>query len=196
MKVTYIYADNKRETNCSLHNCIRPAEALNRSGKHEAKIMHINEFNSNNTQVQQFCNEADILVIERNFFGDALAAIMFWRARNKPMVAIFDDAYHIITKDNPAYTFWHDSQLKSSPDTVSTRINHLLNASKSEDKLWANVPSEKRNEAIGKIADILSDTIPEQDAIRKLAIPAMHQFKFVLKLVRGIQVPSKMLAKD
>lgn len=196
MKVTYIYADNPREQNCSTHNCIRPAESLNRSGKHEAKIMHINEFSKNSSQAQQFCNQADILVIERNFFGDALAAIMFWRVRNKPMVAIFDDAYHIITKDNPAYVFWHDNQISSLSDTIATRINHLFQITRNEDKLWANIPSKKRGETIAKISNILSETIPDQKIVKNLAVPAMDQFRFALKLMRGIQVPSKMLAED
>ena len=196
MNVLYVFADNKKELNCSSHNCIRPAEALNRSGKHNAKIMHIDTFAGNSAQVQQAGNEADIIVIERNFFGDTLPAIMFWRVRNKPMMAIFDDAYHIITKDNPAYKFWKENKIESSPDTVAIRVSNLLKATKNEDQLWANLPKEKRDEIIKQISTILYDNVPDKRIIGKVTIPVLKQFEFALRLMRGIQVPSRMLAED
>lgn len=196
MNVTYIYADMPQEMNCSQHNCIRPAKALNDGGKHQAKLIHVNQFASNSPEVRQFCEWADILVVERNFFGDVHAALEFWRIRNKPMIAIFDDAYHIITEDNPAYNFWHNNLMSSSADTVATRINQLFNMSKDQDNLWANIPPEKRNKTIDGITKILNDNIPQEKQMSQLAVPAMVQFQYGLKKMRGIQVPSRMLAED
>ena len=196
MNVLYVYADSEKEMNCSKHNCIYPAEALNRSGKHNAKIMHVNQFSSNKPEVINFCSQSDIIIIERNFFGDALAAIMFWRVRNKPMMAIFDDAYHIITKDNPSYPFWQENRMVSLPDNVSTRIDQLFALTKNNDALWANIPANSRNKVINQISKILKNNIPDYKEEKALAIPAMKQFTFGLKMMRGIQVPSRLLAED
>jgi glycosyltransferase involved in cell wall biosynthesis len=196
MKVVYIYADMPQELNCSKHNCLRPAEALNRSGKHQAKILHVRDFSSNRPEVINFIGDSDMVVFERNFFGDALPAIEFWRVRNKPILGIFDDAYHIITKDNPSYSFWHDNKLKAQKDSITGRVSGLLEKSKDQDKLWNDMPEDQREIVIRKISKILNDKVPETTTMIDLDVPAIKQFRWGLKKVRGIQVPSKMLAQD
>ena len=196
MNVLYVYADSPKEMNCSQHNCIWPAESLNRNGKHHAKIMHVSQFATNSAEVRQFCLQSDILVIERNFYGDTIPAIMFWRVRNKPMIAVFDDAYHIITKDNPSYPFWHDNKMVSSPDTVATRINQLFSVIEKNDKMWGGLPFEERKELMTEIEDILGKKIPDTKQEKMLAVSAMEQFTFGLKMMKGIQVPSRTLAED
>ena len=196
MIVVYVYADNANEMNCSKHNCLRPAEALNRSGKHQAKILHVSDFSSNKPEIVNFCMDADIIIFERNFFGDAIPAIEFWRVRNKPILAIFDDAYHIITEDNPAHKFWKENRMPAEKDSITTRMKHAFNSLRTSDELWDNVDMAERVDLIEDITRQLSEKIPVVTYERNLAVPALTQFKWGLERVRGIQTPSKVLCKD
>ena len=112
MKVLYIYADNAREWNCSQHNCVNPANAINKSGVHTAKTISLQDFIKNGEETQKECSEADIIVFERNFFQDSLTMLMFWWVRGKVLAGIWDDAYDRMHKRNPAYSFWEYGEMK------------------------------------------------------------------------------------
>ena len=51
---------------------------------------------------------ADLIVLERNSFGDTLGQMNYWKMRGKSILMVFDDAYHLMHSENPAYEFWHD----------------------------------------------------------------------------------------
>lgn len=88
-------------------NCIIPTKAINRTeGRHNAQAIYINDFVQNKEEVQKLCSGADIIIVERNYFGDTLSMMQFWKVRNKPIVAIFDDAYDIMHPKNISYRFW------------------------------------------------------------------------------------------
>jgi len=112
MKVLYVYADSKKEWNCSEWNCIIPAKHINKTKKHTAKTLYINEFLSNSEESQALCKEADVIVVERNFFGDTLVMMQYWKVRNKTVLAIFDDAYNIMHPKNISYGFWTKGEIK------------------------------------------------------------------------------------
>jgi glycosyltransferase involved in cell wall biosynthesis len=106
MKVLYIFADQPYEENCSLHNCKFPADAINRSGTHTANYIHMSQFVTNTEEVQKLCMEADIIILERNLFQDALTLLTFWKVRGKMIMIIFDDGYHTMHPKNVSYPFW------------------------------------------------------------------------------------------
>jgi len=106
LKVLYVYADSKEEWNCSEWNCIIPTKAINRTKNHTANAIYINEFIENTENSQKLCSEADIIVVERNYFGDTLTIIQFWKSRGKTVIGIFDDAYDIMHHENISYRFW------------------------------------------------------------------------------------------
>jgi hypothetical protein len=112
MNVLYVYADTPQEWNCSEWNCIIPAKSINRTGKHTAVTMFINDFVKNAPETQEIVNGADIVVVERNYFGDTLTVMQFWKVRDKPIVAIFDDAYDIMHPQNISYNFWTHGEIK------------------------------------------------------------------------------------
>ena len=112
MKVLYVYADTPQEWNCSEWNCIIPAKAINMTEKHSAKTIFINEFVQNTPDSQKLCEEADIIMVERNYFGDTLTGIQFWKGRDKAIGAIFDDAYDLIHPQNVSYSFWRHGEIK------------------------------------------------------------------------------------
>jgi len=197
LKVLYVYADTPNELNCSKHNCLFPAEAINRLDEHSAKTITMNDFIKNSKETQQLCGEADILIIERNFFSDTLTIMQFWRSRGKKIVAIFDDAYDIISKDNPAYYFWKLNQKKMPVDSIAQRIATTFKQSnRNDDKLWNNIPVEEREPLAKEALKILTDKIPLKINIMESKLPNITQFIWGLKMVNAVQVPSKMLKLD
>ena len=196
MELVYVYADNENEMNCSKHNCIMPAQAVNRTGNHRAKILHANNFIQNSQQIQQFCSTADIFIIERNFFGDMLTVMQFWKTRGKSMMAIFDDAYNLILPDNPAHKFWIDNVIKNPKHNITKKVFDLLQGSVADDALWNNIEKEERGKISNQMLEILQPKVPMAEEEIKMPVPSLQQFEWGLRMVKGIQVPSKGLAKD
>lgn len=115
-----------QEFNCSFHNCINPSIAINKTGVHTSKCIHVNDFIKNTPEVQQLCKDADIIMVERNLFSDTLTMMMYWKVRGKAIGVIFDDAYRKLNKDNPAYSFWEFGEIKHqdmSGEVSVTKIN-------------------------------------------------------------------------
>ena len=115
-----------QEFNCSFHNCINPSVAINKTGVHTSKCIHVNDFIKNTPEVQQLCKDADIIMVERNLFSDTLTMMMYWKVRGKAIGVIFDDAYRKLNKDNPAYSFWEFGEIKHqdmSGEVSVTKIN-------------------------------------------------------------------------
>jgi len=154
MKVLYVYADKPEEWNCSRWNCIIGSNSINNLPNHESIVLSIKEFIKNEKKSQNLCLGADIIVVERNFFSDALTVMQYWKVRNKTILAIFDDAYDLIEKNNPSYNFWKEGTVNA------------------------------KNKKTGEVKKALMKPHP------------MDQFKWALKIAKGIQVPSVNLAKD
>ena len=196
MEVTYIYADNPGSENCSRWNCFYPAESVNRTKNHHANIMHVNQFSKNSEEVQKFCNRSDILVLERNLFGDTLTFMTYWRVRNKTVLVIFDDGYDRITKDNPAHEFWYHNHIKVIPNNIANRVLGQMNSQKQNNVLWNNIPMADRNKMISSATSMFEGKISMGPQVKTSDIPFMGQFKWGLGIAKGIQVPSKRLADD
>lgn len=106
MKIVFVYADSQEEWNSSEWRCAMPYRAINRNGRHQAFMVGIEDFAHHNPQADEICQEADIIVVERNLFGPVLSAIQYWKARDKVVIADFDDAYHLMHPSNLNYSFW------------------------------------------------------------------------------------------
>jgi glycosyltransferase involved in cell wall biosynthesis len=124
MNVVYIYADTEREWNCSEWRCAVPARALNRAGRHSAQLLGIQDFAYNTPAAIAACEPADLLVVQRNLFGPVLTAIQHWKARDKVVIADFDDAYDLMPPSNPSYRFWAQG-LGQRDDGQPVRIDPL-----------------------------------------------------------------------
>lgn len=197
MKVLYVYSDRPESMNCSKHNCIFPAKAVNKLKGCESVVMKIDEFSSNTQEIQKIVNAADIIVIERNFFETTLTVMQFWRSRGKKIIAIFDDAYDIILPDNPSHSFWKNNQKIRLPDNITYRILAAFRGCpRDNDALWNNIPMEDREPLAVKVMEILKEKIPMTEEKFESVIPTLTQFIWGLKLATAIQVPSQMLKKD
>jgi len=153
MRCALIYSDGAEDANCSRHNIIFPAEAINKTKKHTADCIHINDFLKNEQWVQDILLAADIIVIERNLFDDTLTIMQWYKVRNKNVAVCFDDSYNNICQFNASYNFW----AKGMVEQVLQNGQHVL--------------------------------------APKYPFP-MTQFRWGLKIAKGIICPSRILASD
>jgi glycosyltransferase involved in cell wall biosynthesis len=111
--MTYPYRKiSNKSGNCSQHNCINNVIGINKTQNHSAQSIHISEFVANTENSQKLCTAADIIVIERNYFGDTLTIIQYWKVRGKTIIGIFDDAYQMMHPKNVSYGFWNRGEVK------------------------------------------------------------------------------------
>jgi glycosyltransferase involved in cell wall biosynthesis len=110
MFVVFIEADEDSK-NCSLFNCEYPAKAINKVPGHKAEVYTITEFNQHTERVQKSCMEADLIIVERNLFGDTLPTMMWFKVRSKILAVTYDDAYDLMETSNVAHQFWIKSQV-------------------------------------------------------------------------------------
>lgn len=108
-------------------NCIIPAKSINMAEGHSAETLFINEFVQNTEKAQKMCAEADIIMVERNYFGDTLTIMQFWKVRDKTVGCIFDDAYDIMHPQNPSYGFWTHGEIKfkESPEATEEKTGYI-----------------------------------------------------------------------
>ncbi len=121
MNIVYIFADKPVEWNCSEWRCAIPARAINRTKRHRAEMLSLDDFASNTPAALAACDLADIIIVQRNLFGRVLSAIQHWKARDKVMIADFDDAYQLMHPSNASYTFWGKGlvlRAGSSPEKI------------------------------------------------------------------------------
>jgi len=116
MNVTYVYADSLEEWNCSEWRCAVPARAFRRTARHNATMISIPEFAQNTAQAQEACNEADLIVVQRNLFNRVLTMIQHWQALGKTVIADFDDAYNLIHPTVKNYKFWMEGKYEVNRD--------------------------------------------------------------------------------
>lgn len=111
MIVTYIHADGFQEWNCSYYNCIMPMRAFNRRSEHESYTITVKDFAENTPATQQLMDKSDIIIVERNLFGDTLTVMNFWKVRGKTVCTTWDDAYDLIEPGNKTYRFWANGEI-------------------------------------------------------------------------------------
>jgi len=83
-----------------------PARAINRTGRHTAQLVGFSEFSNNTNEARKACEKSDVIIVHRNLWGAALSSIQHWKARNKKIIADFDDAYQLYDADSTEYAFW------------------------------------------------------------------------------------------
>jgi glycosyltransferase involved in cell wall biosynthesis len=111
VKLISIFADEPHEYNCSAHNIVNPTNAINKTGIHTAEYIQIKEFITNSPETQKKCMEADAIIFERNFFQDAVLVLTQYYLWGQTIIGIWDDAYNLMHKKNPAYPFWEHGEV-------------------------------------------------------------------------------------
>jgi hypothetical protein len=113
MNIVYVYADSPEEWNSAEWRCSIPVRAFQRSGLHNAQMLDLISFFQNTPQAQEVCNQADVIIVSRNLFGPVLTAIQRWKARDKVVIADFDDAYQLMPPQVKNYEFWIEGKRRT-----------------------------------------------------------------------------------
>ena len=111
MNIVYVVADSPEEWNSAEWRCSIPAQAIRQTGLHSARLLDMISFAKNSAQAQEACQEADVIVIQRNLYGPVLNAIQRWKARDKVVIADFDDAYQLMPPGVKNYEFWSQGKI-------------------------------------------------------------------------------------
>ncbi len=124
MNICIVFADGESEWNCSQWRALSPADVLNRSGKHTAKLVVIGSFIDYTSQaIQDLVGSAQVIVVQRNLIDRQVTdAIDYWRGLRRVVVADLDDDYPHLPFSNPAHEFWikNAQGLKESPIALLT----------------------------------------------------------------------------
>ena len=107
MIITYIYSNCLADQIRAQVRCRNLVDAINRAGSHQAYLLSFDAFVQNTPESQRICAASDLLVIYRYLYGPALAAVQYWKARDKAVIVDFDQAINFLTKDMPGYGFWY-----------------------------------------------------------------------------------------
>jgi hypothetical protein len=118
MNVVYVTADTPQEWNCSEWRCAVPSRALERTRRHSAPLISLQDFAANTPETQAACSAADIIVVQRNLLGPVLAAMLHWKARDKVVAVDFDDAYDLMPSTNVSYRYWGQGEVTHPDGTV------------------------------------------------------------------------------
>jgi len=113
VKITYIYPEEAALWKNIEWRCYTPARAINHTGRHKAYLIGARDFGKNTPQARVACERSDVLVIYRNLWGNTLSGIQHWRARDKIVIADFDEAYQLLGEHDPAYPFWFEGKAAS-----------------------------------------------------------------------------------
>ncbi len=107
--VTYIWSDLAQEFNCSWHRCIVPYKALLRAGQ-STQLVYVTEFTQRSQEAQTACQQADLIIFQRNVFGSAINEIMRWKSLGKAVAIDVDDGYHHMNREtgSKSASFWLD----------------------------------------------------------------------------------------
>jgi len=125
LKIVFVYADSPHEINCSLVGLLFPAEVINKTTEHHVDVFYIEDFRSNGNDCEKKCLESDIIVVERNLFGDTLTMMQYYKVRNKNVAVYFDDSYPHIDNFNASYLFWHEGKVTGIND--ETKVEGVFN---------------------------------------------------------------------
>ena len=121
MNIVMFYADRAREWNSSQWRMRIPAEALIAAG-HSVTMIFWEEDNPN---IFKICSDADVLIFERLLTPLNVERMKLWKRHGKKIVVDFDDAYDLMTPDNPVYVSWHETT-RFAPEPLGVALKKYL----------------------------------------------------------------------
>jgi glycosyltransferase involved in cell wall biosynthesis len=131
MKIYYIGVDTVVEYNCEDWRIAIPFRAMRRAGV-PCEYRHVEAW-LNAGYEDPLVEQADLIIFQRNVFGEAAAKLEHWRLRGKAMVLDLDDAYHLMAGESgsPSFDFWKNAILK---DKTKLLVKQLDGTTKEEEQ--------------------------------------------------------------
>ncbi len=119
MKLAYIASSEHDDFSGIEKRCAAQVRAINRTGRHAAQLLDLQEFTSNSLSARRLCEQSDMIVIYRDIWGkDMLAAIERWRARDKIVIADVDAAYDILPVEHEYYPLWMEGKVRGLSERI------------------------------------------------------------------------------
>lgn len=106
MNIVYVYYDHPMDWISFQRQCAVPARAINRTKRHTAHLLSMQEFVKNSPDAIQLCDQADIIVIHRRLIGAVLSEVQKWKAKDKLIFLSLDLAVDYLKKEMSEYKFW------------------------------------------------------------------------------------------
>jgi glycosyltransferase involved in cell wall biosynthesis len=161
MNIVYIYEDFQGRGTSNELRCVVPARAINRTKRHTARLLKINDLELNSQEIDQICSTMDVIVVHCNVTEQVLSAIQRWKAQNKIIIIDFDIAYNLLESTDPSYPYWHELNKASYPQVKGPVENKLLHLPLSQFK-WglrlahaATVPSHRLADDWREYTDVI-----------------------------------------
>lgn len=178
MKISFVYADKAEELNTSIYRNIIPWMSFTKSNLgHKAYLIPIHLFEQNSLEANNALADSDIIIVERNLFGDVLTRMMYWIVRGKIVIANYDDYYEGIEETNASYSFWNKAEIvQKEITTVEENYKYIYS-----DKYYKNTKKIKKN---------------IERLVKKTGYPhPLFQFKLGLKIAHAQIMPSKYMTR-
>ena len=122
MEIVYIHPQQPQDREIHRWRCLIPAEAVFRTGRHQANLLSLKEFISHSERAEQLCRAADLLVIQHNLIGPALSQVQHWKARDKTIILDIQKTKAEMSAGAPGYRQWIQS-LQNSGAIPSGRLD-------------------------------------------------------------------------
>ena len=124
MRLTFAYADYHESVNTSQWRCFIPAAGLKRAG-HEVQLVTVAELVAAGGQGLPPEKHWDALVIERELFP-CLETIPKWQHAGVPVIANFDDAYHLMPHNVSTAKVWRMGKVEGKKQKLMQQFKKAL----------------------------------------------------------------------
>ncbi len=145
MRFVFVCPESEEHRDSSEWRCHAPSRMINKTRRHFANTFTFREFITRASPAKEICERADVLVLHKNLWGKSLAAVQYWQARDKIVVADFEDAYQLMNGDE-MNTFFESEGM----NRVGENFNHPINSPRLAQFKWclqnvnsATVPSKR-----------------------------------------------------
>jgi hypothetical protein len=118
MNILFIAADESHEWSTSEWLCAIPAAAINRTGKHCARVIHRNQFLKDPVD-----DSWDIVVFERLLLKPFVDKIKECQAAGVRVIARFDDAFHLMPHYVSSAWLWRRSLVVKGVDEATKTLH-------------------------------------------------------------------------
>jgi hypothetical protein len=91
LNLTYVYNPEDIDSAHYDRRCLIPFHAIQRTHRHNAQLLPIDEFLEHTVSAQTVCSTSDVLILHVSPDSSVLSAIQRWKARDKTVIFDFDE---------------------------------------------------------------------------------------------------------
>jgi hypothetical protein len=120
MNILYVFADNSKVWNSSEWRCAMPMRAINRQGKHKARMLFIRDWLEGTPRAREVTEWADIIIVQRDIADGIIGLILKCQSEGKKVVAELDDDYTRLPENTDAVLYWKYHKIVVNADKMTS----------------------------------------------------------------------------